>query len=198
MASGRLGICRHAGLLPLGSLGSEWYLRAFRGGCDYGGSGQALRAALWYFSVRLRHHHAMVARRLLRLQFCVWTSAALAIPGIPIPGLSVCALPSCLHPSPTPPRPPFPGGSGRGGAGRWRLECARMPILGFGWRWSMGLHAWLQFGGGCRDILSCFTCRRLLWGHGQVSLASLWAQEVCRRCIRRLAWLQSGLSTPGM
>ena len=104
-----------------GSVRAEWYLRAFRGGCDYGGSGQVLRAALWYHSVRLRGHHAMVAPRLLRLQCCVWVSAAIVIPGISILGLSVCALPSSLHPSPTPPRPPFQGGAGGGelGGGDW-------------------------------------------------------------------------------
>ena len=100
-----------------GSLRSEWCLRAFRGGCDYGGSGQVLRAAFWYHSVRLRCRHALVARRLLRLQFCVWVSAAVTRPGIPVPGLSVCALPSSFHPSPTPPRPPFQGVAGGGELG---------------------------------------------------------------------------------
>lgn len=127
MVSKGPGTSRHAGLMPLDSLRSEWYLRAFRGGCDYGGSGQVLRAALWYHSVRLRCHHALVARRLLNLQFCVWVSAAVTRPGIPVPGLSVCALPSSFHSSPTPPRPPFQGGAGGGesvGAG-W---CARTPL----------------------------------------------------------------------
>ena len=119
--SRELGTSRRADLLPLGSLRSEWYLGAFRGGCDYGGSGQVLLAALWYHSVRLRHDHAMVDRRLFRLQFRAWVSAAIAIPGIPIPGLSVCALPSCLRPSPTPPRPPCQGvaGGGESGGGDW-------------------------------------------------------------------------------
>ena len=81
----------------------------------------------------------MVVRPLLGLQFCVWVSAALAIPEIPIPGLSVCALPSCLHPSPSPPRPPFQGV--RAG-GSWAVEigmCSEV-CSGFGWRWPMGLH----------------------------------------------------------
>lgn len=122
MVSKGPGTSRHAGLMPLDSLRSEWYLRAFRGGCDYGGSGQVLRAALWYHSVRLRHHRAAGAR-LHGVQFCVWVSAAIAIPGIPIPGLSVCALPGSFHPSPTPPAPPFRG-SGRGGVGRCGLVCS--------------------------------------------------------------------------
>lgn len=63
----------------------------------------------------------MVAPRLLRLQLCVWVSAAIVIPGISILGLSICALPSSLHPSPTPPRPPLSGGAGGGelGDGDW-------------------------------------------------------------------------------
>lgn len=120
-----------------GSMRSEWYLRAFRGGCDYGGSGQVLRAALWYHSVRLRCHRA-VGARLHGVQFCVWVSAAIAILGIPRPGLSVCALPGSFHPSPTPPPPPLSGGSGRGGVGWWMLVCARVLGLGFGWRWPIG------------------------------------------------------------
>ena len=64
--------------MPLDSLRSGRYLRAFRGGCDYGGSGQVLRAALWYHSVRLRHHRA-VGARLHGVQFCVWVSAGIAI-----------------------------------------------------------------------------------------------------------------------
>ena len=47
--------------------------------------------------------------------------------------------PVASTPARLPPRPPFRG-SGRGGVGRWRLGCARMPVLGFGWRWSVGLH----------------------------------------------------------
>lgn len=139
MASGRIGTSRHASLLPMDSLGSEWYLRALRGGCDYGGSGQGLRAALWYHAVRLRHHR-VVGARLHGVQLCVWVSAAIAIPGIPVPALSVFAQPSSFHPSLTPPRPPFQGGAGGGGVGRWRLGCARMPVLRFGWRWPMGLY----------------------------------------------------------
>lgn len=154
-------MCRHAGLLPLGSLGSEWYLRAFRGGCDYGGSGQVLRVAFWYHSVRLRCHHAMVARRLLRLQFCVWVSAAVTRPGIPVPGLSVCALPSSLHPSPTPPAPPFQGVAG---GGSWAVE------IGIG----SDARSWIRLEladgphgcvpGCCMDIPSCFSCSSPLWG----------------------------------
>ena len=103
-------------------LRSGRYLRAFRGGCNYGGSGQVLRAALWYHSIRLRRHHAMLARRLLRLQFCVWVSAAISIPGDSHPGFI-------------------------------RLRVARLPVLGFGWRWPMGLHAWLQFWGAAGTYL---------------------------------------------
>lgn len=85
MASGRIGTSRHADLLPLDSLRSEWYLDAFRGACDHGGSGQVLLAALWYHSVRLRHHRVVVAR-LLCLQFDVLVSVAVIRPGILIPG----------------------------------------------------------------------------------------------------------------
>ena len=120
-----------------GSVRAEWYLRAFRGGCDYGGSGQVLRAALWYHSVRLRHHRA-VGARLHGVQFCVWVSAGIAIPGIPVPGLSVCALPGSRHPSPTPPRPPRVGGGGRGGSRAMEIGMCTDACSGFGWRWSMG------------------------------------------------------------
>lgn len=80
-----------------------------------------------------------MAARLLGFQLGVSVSAAATRPGTPIPGLSVCALPSSLHPSPTPPAPPFRGW--RAG-GSWAVEIgvARIPVLGFGWRWSMGLH----------------------------------------------------------
>ena len=188
------GTSRRADLLPLDSLRSEWYLRAFRRGCDYGGSGQVLRAALWYHAVRLRCHHAMVARRLLRLQFCVWVPAAVTRPGIPVPGLSVCALPSSLHPGPTPPPPPFQGE--RAGGSR-AVEIGVCSDARFGiWLEVVGGTAWQQFWGAAEAYLLASRAVRHCGGHGQVSLASPWAQEVCRRCIRRTVCLQSGLPTP--
>lgn len=194
--------------MPLDSLRSEWYLRAFRGGCDYGGSGQVLRAALWYHSVRLRCHHALVARRLLRLQFCVWVSAAVTRPGISVPGLSVCALPSSFHPSPTPPRPPFRG-SGRGGVGAveiWMCPDARSEIR----LEVVDDVLWLQFGlatsPGCNWISTAHPARprrgmraggQSLIGHQQLTPELSETAMVSAESPVGTPWVSVCLSAPG-
>jgi hypothetical protein len=160
-----------------------------------GGSGQVLRAAFWYHSVRLRCHHALVARRLLRLQFCVWVSAAVTRPGIPVPGLSVCALPSSFHPSPTPPAPPFRG-SGRGGVGRWILGWGRMSVMRPGWRWPMRLLGCSPES--CRDTRACTLCIPSLRGSWVEVSGSPWPRR-CVGCISAHGLVAVGdVFSPGM
>ena len=162
-----------------GSFRSEWYLRAFRRGCDYGGSGQVLRAALWYHSVRFRHHCVVVAR-LLCLQFCVLVPAAATRPVIPAPDLSICALPSSLHPSPLPPAPPFQGGAGGGELGGGDSDepdaCSGI------WREVVDGAAWLQLRGAAGTYLLASRAVHHPGDQGWRSLASPWDQEICRWC----------------
>ena len=111
-------------------------------------------------------------------------------PGIPIPGLSVCALPGCLHPSPTPPPSPFQGEQTGGGSWAVEIEMRSDACSGIWLEVADGAARMAAVLGCCRDIPSCFSCRPPLWGHGQVTMASLWAQETCSRCIRHLVWLR--------
>lgn len=110
-----LRVSCHVGLLSLRALRSEWYLDAFLGGSDYGGSGQVLRAALWYHSVRLRHHRMVVAR-LLCLQFDALVSVTVIRPGFPSRVDPSARFPVASTPAQLPP-PPLSGGSGRGELG---------------------------------------------------------------------------------
>ena len=169
------------------------YLRALCRVCDYGGSGWISRAALRYHFVRLQHYCAMVARQ-LGFSFCVLVSAVIALPE----GFPSRDSPSARYPAAPPlpdfPRPPLSGVAG-GGVGRWGLECAAGTrseiLLGAGF---LGLRA-CEFGDAGIYLFGPRAARHY-GDHGGVSLVSPCAQEVCRRCIRRMVWLQSGLLTP--
>ena len=104
---------------------------------------------------------------------------------------SVASTPARLPPA------PLSGGSGRGGVGRWRLGCARMPILRFGRRWPMGPH-------GCSlGLLQGHTFLLLVQSTTMETMGGgLWRRRRPRRyaagVTRCLVGLQSGRSTfPG-
>lgn len=157
-----LGASRHAGRLRLGYLRAEWHLGAFREGCDYGGSGQLSRAALWYHSVRLRHHHVMGGSPTLS-SVVVSASAVTTRPErFPSRFYPFARCPVASTPARLPPRPPFQGVAGGGelGGGDWdELGCLFWDLAG-GSRWC----CMTAVPGCCRDIPSCFSCRPPLWG----------------------------------
>lgn len=60
--------------------------------------------------------------------------------GFPSRVYSFACCPVASTPARLPAAPPFRGGWRAGGVGRGRLGCARMLVLGFGWRLSMWLN----------------------------------------------------------
>ena len=102
--------------------------------------------------------------------------------------------PVASTPARLPPAPPF---RGERAGGSWAVEIGVCSDARSGiWQEVVGGTAWLQFWGAAEIYLPASRAVRHCGGHGQVSLASPWGQEVCRRCIRRTVCLQSGLPTP--
>lgn len=163
MASGRLGTSRHAGLLPLGSLRSEWYLRAFRWGCDYGGSGYVLRVPLWYHPARLRHHRVVVLACYV-FSLTSWYLLPSLARGFSSRVYPFARCPVASTPARLPP-PPLSGGGGRGElvGGDWgggSDACFEIRLE------AIGGTVWLQFWGAAGTYLLASRAVHHCGGHG--------------------------------